>query len=189
VDVLPPGKSLADSEIKGFIVRRLPSGVVSFGYRYRNTARAQRWLPLGIYGSITAEEARGLAKRAAGDVAHGRDPQAERDSARTAAVNTVDKVLDGYLNRSIAARKLRSGEQIASAFDRLVRPRLGKRSIYSLGRGDIIDLLDLIEDESGPVMADRTLAYLRAAFNWYAVRDQRFNSPIIRGMARTKRVH
>jgi integrase len=45
--------------------------------------------------------------------------------------------------------------------------------------------LDSIEDGSGRVMADRTLAYLRAAFHWQQSRDDNFVSPIIRGMART----
>ena len=35
-------------------------------------------------------------------------------------------------------------------------------------------------------MADRTLAYVRKAFNWYATRDDDFHPPIVKGMARTK---
>jgi integrase len=46
-------------------------------------------------------------------------------------------------------------------------------------------MLDEIEDESGPVMADRTLAYVRKAFNWYAIRDDKFLSPIVPGMRET----
>jgi integrase len=186
VDALEPGAIIADTEIKGFVARRLPSGVVSYGYRYRSKSGKQRWLPLGLHGAITPDEARGLAKRAAGDVAHGRDPQAERASARAAAANTVDKVLDDYLARNVGARKLRSAGAVASMFTRLVRPQFGERSIYTLGRQDILDLLDVIEDDNGPVMADRTLSNLRAAFNWYSIRDPKFNSPIIPGMARTK---
>jgi integrase len=34
-------------------------------------------------------------------------------------------------------------------------------------------------------MADRTLAFLRKAFNWWATRDDEFTSPIIKGMARS----
>jgi integrase len=40
--------------------------------------------------------------------------------------------------------------------------------------------------KNGPVMADRTLAYVRKAFNWWATRDDSFVPPIVRGMARTK---
>ena len=42
-------------------------------------------------------------------------------------------------------------------------------------RSHVIKMLDRIEDENGPVMADRTLAYLRKALNWYADRDDQFN--------------
>ncbi len=35
-------------------------------------------------------------------------------------------------------------------------------------------------------MADRVLAHTRKAFGWYAARDDRFNSPIVKGMARVK---
>ena len=55
-----------------------------------------------------------------------------------------------------------------------------------MGRRDIVEMLDAIEDENGPVMCDRVLAYLRKAFNWQASRDEQFNSPIVRGMQRTK---
>lgn len=47
-------------------------------------------------------------------------------------------------------------------------------------------MLDAIEDYNGPVMADRVLAYVRKAFNWWMVQDEDFKSPIVRGMARTK---
>jgi integrase len=48
-----------------------------------------------------------------------------------------------------------------------------------------VRLLDRIEDENGPVMADRTLAYVRKVMNWHASRSDEFRSPIVRGMART----
>jgi hypothetical protein len=53
-------------------------------------------------------------------------------------------------------------------------------------RSHVIKMLDEIEDANGPVMADRTLAYVRKAFNWYATRDDQFSVPVVRGMARAK---
>ena len=58
-----------------------------------------------------------------------------------------------------------------------MKPRIGKLSIYEVRRSHINKMLDEIEDANGPVMADRTLAYLRKAFNWYAARDDQFNVP------------
>ena len=158
VDALAAGKSVADTEIKGFVVRRLASGTVTYGYRYRNRAAEQRWLPLGLHGQITPDEARELAKKRAGEVADDRDPSAERAAVRVAATNTVNAVLDAFLARHVRKQRLRTADEFERAFDVYVRPRLGNRSVYELGRRDIVELLDAIEDTNGPVMADRVLA-------------------------------
>jgi integrase len=191
VDALKFG-ILADTEIKGFVVRRLDSGAATYGFRYRDkTTGTQRWIGLGVHGKVTADEARSLAKKRAGEVADARDPVAEQEDSRAAArvakvaeANTVDAILDKFVARH--SSKLRSGDQVSDSFERLVRPRIGSKSIYNLKRRDIVEMLDAIEDENGPVMADRVLAHVRKAFNWWAVRDEDFKTPIVRGMARTK---
>lgn len=191
IDKLPRGGIIYDSEIKGFVARALPSGKVSYGFRYRNLAGQSKWLALGIHGSITADEARTLAKKRAGEVADARDPASERKGARAnsakakvANESTVNAVLDVFVKRH--ASQLRSSGQVERAFDKYVRPCLGHKSIYDLKRRDIVGMLDTIEDKGGPVMADRTLAHIRKAFNWQAARDDDFVSPIVRGMARTR---
>ena len=47
-------------------------------------------------------------------------------------------------------------------------------------RGDVVDLIDRVEDGSGPVMADRMAAYLRTLFYWHAERDEDFIPPLIK---------
>jgi integrase-like protein/Arm domain-containing DNA-binding protein len=186
VDTLRPGESVADAEVRGFVVRRLPSGTVTYGYRYRTKgAGEQRWLPLGLHGQITPDQARELAKKRAGEVADARDPVAERASKRAMTANTLDAVLDTFLDRHVR-KNLSSAAEVERALRVYIRPVLGARSIYDLRRRDIVDLLDSIEDNNGPVQADRVLAYLRKAFNWQATRDDRFTPPIVKGMARTK---
>lgn len=191
IDQMGPGEIMHDGEIKGFVARKLSSGKVTFGYRYRDAGGKQKWHGLGLMGSITAEQARILAKKRAGEVADGRDPSAERMAARQeaarasrAALNTVNTILDDFVKRH--ASKLRSEYQITSALDRYVRPWIGESSIYELKRRQIVEMLDAVEDKAGPVMADRVLAHIRKAFNWQAARDDDFLSPIVRGMARTK---
>jgi integrase len=187
VDALELGLSLADTEVKGFIAHRLPSGVIRYGYRYRNRAGRQRWYALGLHGELTPEQARRFAKTIAGQVAEGRDPATERTAKRAAAHakagTTVNVVLDAFLERHV--QSLRSAREVKRIFKIYVRPAIGSRSIYELKRRDINQMLDAVEDR-GPVMADRTLGWLRKAFGWWALRDDGFNSPIVRGMARTK---
>jgi integrase len=192
VDALKTGEILTDTEIKGFVARRLDSGAATYGFRYRDkTTGKQRWVGLGLHGTITADTARVEAKKRAGEVAASRDPVAEREETRATAkrtkladANTVDAILNAFVSRHV--KKLRSGDQVERAFDVYVRPRIGEKSIYDLKRRDIVEMLDAIEDQNGPVMADRVLAHVRKAFNWQATRDDQFAPPIVRGMARTK---
>jgi hypothetical protein len=187
IDALQPGDILADNEVKGFVARRLRSGVVTYGLRYRVAGR-QRWLALGIHGRITPDKARKLAKQRSGEVAADRDPAEERQASRVkaaqSATNTVDALLDAFLERHVR-KNLRTAKEFERIFNRYVRPRIGSKSIYALRRRDIVEMLDAIEDQNGPVMADRTLGRVRKAFNWYSTRDDTFVPPIARGMART----
>jgi integrase len=174
------------------VARCLPSEAVTYGFRYRDkTTGKQRWLGLGIHGSITAEQARDLAKKRAGDVADHRDPVAELEAKRAEAARerqadakTVDAVLDQFIARHVD--KLRSAKTVTRSLEVYVRPRIGRKSIYDVKRLDIVQMLDAIEDADKAPTADRVLAYLRKAFNWYAARDEGFVPPIVKGMARTK---
>jgi integrase len=47
--------------------------------------------------------------------------------------------------------------------------------VYELRRSHVAEMLDRVEDEAGPVQADRVRAYLRKALSWYAERDDEFN--------------
>jgi integrase len=180
VDGLEPGDSIADLDVRGFTARCLPSGAISYDLRYRTATGERRRLSLGLHGAVTADQARAIAEKRLDDLARDRDPATERQRQRTTTVNAV---LDNYVGRVLGTKRSKPAQ--TSAFDRLVRPEIGTRSIYDLRRADIARLLDSIEDGSGRVMADRTLDYLRGCFNWQQGRDDNFLSPIIRSMART----
>ncbi len=170
---------------RGFGVRVTKAGAKSFIVNYRLKRREHRYT-IGAYPDWkvlpAVREARKLRER----IDRGDNPQA--DKAPPPATLTVSNVLDDFITRYVRNndRPLRSADQIQSAFNRLVKPRIGRLGIYDIPRSKIAEMFDEIEDEAGPVMADRTLAYLRKAFNWRATRDDRFVPPIVRGMARTK---
>jgi integrase len=117
-------------------------------------------------------------------VASNRDPLQERRKAEALAENTLQSICEEYLRRD--GKRLRSRDQIEATLKRLVYPKLGARQIDTILRSEIVRLLDKIEDERGPVMADRVLAHVRKIMNWHASRTDDFRSPIVRGMARTK---
>jgi integrase len=189
IDRLPRGKLLVDTEIRGFVARRLPNGTVSYGMRYRDKATHQRrWLGLGVHGEITPDQARTEAERRRGEIADRRDPLQEKQQQRAeaAGTNTVNALLDAFVQRHVR-KNLRSAPEVERVFDKYVRPAIGAKCIYELRRRDVVEMLDAVEDGGdAPVMADRVLAHTRKAFNWWAARDESFNSPIVKGMARTK---
>ena len=169
---------------RGFGVRVTAGGAKSFVINYRIKGRERRYT-IGQYPDWSAlravREARELRRR----IDRGENPL--EDKAPLAQSGTVAGVIDDFVQRYVQKEaKLRSATLIERAFDQLVKPQIGKIGVLELRRSDIARMLDKIADERGLVMADQTLAYLRKAFNWYASKDDKFNSPIVRGMVRTR---
>src|SRR5262249_48731358 len=123
----------------------------------------------GHLPALSVSEARQRASAAAVRVQRGGDPVFEKRWKRARADNTVNAVLDSYVADHVA--RLRSGDQAVRVFNVYVRPQIGGKSIYDLKRSDVTSLLSHVKERHGAVMADQTLAHLRAAFNWQMVRD------------------
>lgn len=188
-----------DEELPGFGLQTTATGHRSYVFQYRVGGTSRRMkLDGGWFRheaarvQKTAPElkgtARAIARREAeavrGAVAQGRDPLAEMRKVAGAASNTLKAIADDYMARD--GSRLRSGDQREAVLERLVFPTLGGKQIDAITRRDIVKLLDTIETDNGPVQADHVLAYVRKLFNWHAARTDNFNSPIVRGMARTK---
>jgi integrase len=155
------------------------NGHRSFVVQYRSQGRSRR---MTIDGVLGLTEARKRARSLLGDVAKDMDPLQERRSLARAATDTFKAIAGAYLERE--GKNLRSVDQRRAVLIRLVYPEIGARPINDLRRSDIVRLLDHVEDKNGPVMANRTLAYVRKIMNWHASRSDEFRSPIVRGMAR-----
>lgn len=170
---------------RGFGVRVTAAGARAFILNYRLRGREHRFT-IGAYPDWSVlkavREARSLRQR----IDRGENPIEDR--APSPATATVAFILDAFVAQYVRNKNqpLRSADEYESAFNRLVKPRIGKLGIYEVRRSHVIKMLDEIEDANGPVMADRTLAYLRKAFNWYAIRDDLFSAPVVRGMGRIK---
>jgi hypothetical protein len=172
---------------RGFGVRVTAAGARAFVLNYRLRGREHRftigaWPDWSVLKAV--REARNLRQR----VDRGENPIEDRTLSPATA--SIASILDDFVARYVRNPKQplreRTAAEYESAFNRLVKPRIGKLGIYEVRRSHIIKMLDEIEDANGPVAADRTLAYIRKAFNWYATRDDQFNVPVVRGMARVK---
>jgi integrase len=207
IKAIKPGDTRMEKRVpdsKGLYLIVQPSGRKSFAVRFRVNGKLKKLtLPRGI----TLAAARVGAATAWEEVEKGNDPSAAKKQAKhaqkVAAANTFQAIAESYLEREGKkkdGKRLRSLEWRRTLLQRLVYPTLGDQPITMIRRKAIIELLDDIEDGKlscpdkktgkrkrivgGAVMAHMTLAIIRRIMNWYAVRDEDYEVPIVRGMAR-----
>ena len=192
----PRRSEIPDPAARGLYVVVEPSGFKSFAVRFRFDGKSKK-LSLG---NISLSAARKAAADALHEVQQGRDPTALKQQAkakrRAIEADTFAATVERYFQIECGMR--RNGDHLSFSpnhrtaarrladLERLVLPVLGKRPVSEIKRSEVVAVLDSIELEQGPVMADRTLGYVRRIFNWHAARSDDFRSPIVRGMTRTK---
>jgi integrase len=166
-----------DEETTGLALRVSSSGRKTWTLHYTGADAKRIRLGLGTYPATSLAAARTNADVARGQAEAGKDPRTRTEAG------TLQAVCEEYMKRE--GNRLRTCEDRQAILDRLVYPTLGQRPIDTIRRSEIVRWLDDIEDENGPVMADRTLSIVQRIFNWHALRSDDFRSPIVRGMMRT----
>ena len=184
-----------DATLPGFALRvsgptpTTPEGRRTWTLFYRHGGKQRRLsLPLP-YPALGLADARRQAGDALARLAEGKDPAADRAETKAAAArapDTVANVVDLFIRRSLEAknRAPRYVTETRRNFDLHVLPRWEGRDIKTITKRDVIDLLDSIADggakvkgpdgkrrtvKGGPIAANRTLAAVKACFN-FAVR-------------------
>ena len=127
-----------DSEIKGFGVRVMPSGVASYFIFYRNADGRQRKLTLGRVGTLTPDEARELARSRLSDRFKGADPSADRHKAKKST--TVSELCDLYVADAAHRIKASTLKVDKSRIERHVKPLIGRLRVASLKAEDVLRL-------------------------------------------------
>jgi integrase len=165
-----------DLGLPGLVLRISYGGTRSWRVLYYEKSKAKTY-GIGRYPIIDLKTAREKARSFL------ENPQL---ALRRIVDHTFQAVVDDFLKRHVEANGLRSRVAIERCFDRYVLPHWKDRPISDIRRADVTALLDLIEDQNGPRQADMVLAILSKLFNWHQARTDDFNSPVVRGMKRTK---
>jgi hypothetical protein len=98
----PTRQEIPDSFLPGLylIQQPKPSGARSWAVRYRHQG-VPRKLTLGSYPAIDLKAARHLAGKALRAVAEGRDPGREKILARAAKADSIDRIVEEFLERYV----------------------------------------------------------------------------------------
>jgi integrase len=169
VDAATPPASgetiLWDETIAGFGIRVRASGSKTYFVQYRagkGRSAPVRKVTLGRHGSPwTPDSARLEAKRLLGLVAGGADPAATQALRKQA--DTLNDLANRFLEEHVAAkRKQRTGVEYRRLLNLMVLPKLGKKKLEDITRGDIAKLHHGLSKT--PYQANRVLAVCSALF-------------------------
>lgn len=168
---------LRDAEVIGFGVRCKPSGAKSWFVEYRNASGRNRRMFLGAVGTLRLSDAtsregervpgaRSLARDVLAMAAAGRDPLAER-SARRKAVS-VREMMAAYVahleTRTPEPARPSTLAELRRLIEKEIKPRLGSRKAEDVAAAEVAAVHREI-GERAPVLANRVLFYLAAAYN------------------------
>lgn len=170
VDAAPPQDAkyiLWDSMIPGFGISVAPSGTKSFILRYRpgrhGRLAPKRFVTIGRFGSVTAEQARRRATKILGEVADGKDPAATAHEEREAA--TVASAAQEFLSVHVKAKRKSNTEAFyRHVLESKVLPALGQRKLRNVSRADVARLHHSMR--ATPYMGNRVIAVLGSLYSW-----------------------
>ena len=160
-----------DTDLKGFGLKIMPSGVRSWIVEYRPGAGgrgvAKKRLKVGG-DALTPEVARAAAEKLLASVALGSDPSSDRSAEREAM--TVSDLLDMFVERHVEAKRKAASAEFYERTARLhIKPAIGSRKVNLLQRADVAKMHSGIGAKpkgGGKFVANRALAILSAAYGW-----------------------
>jgi integrase len=153
-----------DADIPGFGLRRRRGGADRWIFQYDIHGRT-RIMTLGSPKIITAGRARETASALHAKVRLGEDPAGDKAESKVLAGETFGALVDRYLakrgktfKQTTLKNRLRYLQKHCRPFHSLPLSKIDRRAVASR--------LAKLEDDSGPIEANRVHAALSAFFNW-----------------------
>ena len=170
-----------DAGFPGLSLRVTDRGRKSWSLFYRFHGR-QRRFTIGRYPAIKPAQARREATFALERVRQGIDPGDEKRTRRDVPLpesELFEALVQDYLERHVRKNCAPATYKEAKRdLECNVLPEWRGRSIASVGRRDAISLIDGLVERGVEIQANRTLARVRALFNWAIDKDRISTSPV-----------
>ena len=157
-----------DDFLTGFGVRIRPTGAMVYLLQYRAGSGRNaplRRMKIASVGTVTAHDARTIAKKALGAIANGADPAAQRTAEREAL--SFSELVQIFLKEHVEAK--RAPGTAAYYRDILVRvavPELGTRKADKITHNDLLKFHLKLRDR--PALANRILAVVASMYSFAA---------------------
>lgn len=155
-----PGEILRDKTVQGLHLRCTPTKKAFYLY-YRTKGGTERRPKLGDYGSITLDQARQAARKVLTEVGAGKDPGKENKEARDE--KTVEDLWTEWRKRK--GEKKKSADADEWLWTKKCQA-LAKKRLSEVTYSTVADLHDSVTKAGAPTSANRSVALLRAMFNF-----------------------
>ncbi len=200
---LEPGQKdrlVFDTACPGLGVRLTAKGTRTFLAQWTDPATRRKVRePLGVWGSVTIDQAREAVRARLGAVAKGIDPSAERvrrrqeaERSRAETALTFGTLIDEWAGLHLIHRRPRYAREAQRALRHAFDHMLNKPAAR-ISRTETVNTLDGLAKAGKAAMAGRTMAYGRACFRWAEKRGKVpanpfMSLPIPAGAAERERV-
>jgi integrase len=176
---------LPDGGCTGLYLIIQPSGKKSWAVRYRYLGKPRKLTlgtalvlepgepePASVDSALTLAAARKLATDALLKVRQGIDPAKDKqdnirkggEAAAVRAADTVENLSAQFIDRYCKVKN-RSWAQTEAIFNNRVLPKWSGRVVHEITKEDVQELVDEIAEEF-PILANRTLSWVRKWFAW-----------------------
>jgi integrase len=148
-----------DTELKGFLLRIQPSGVISYYCSYRNRQGKRNRLSLGRHPTVTPAQARDHARQTLASVVKGEDPAT---AARPEKSHTLESYLKNDYGPWVKAHRKTGGatvDRIKASFPKLQSQLLAEFSPQQIDKWRT----RAVNDGKKPASINRDLSALKSA--------------------------
>jgi integrase len=153
-----------DEKVSGFGVRLQPTGAKTYVFQYRagsGRLAPRRRMTIARVGDISLGDARRLADRARGEVAHGRDPALEKIQKK--AADTFQQLAETFLTEHVEAKRKRTtAAHYRLILEKHVLPVLGSRKAAEVTTSDVARLH--MKLGTRPYIANRMVAIVGSMY-------------------------
>lgn len=169
--------------VRGLLLRHSYGGTKTWRVMvYRNGVSQS--FALGRYPVLKLSEARDAAIEFARNYKKTGSPKPAKSPPTFSEV--ADDYLAKYVNAPTADRDhaLRTASVIKQRIDKHLRPKFKHYEFSAIGRAELAELLDEVQENHKRPMAQAVLTIFKSIASWYEVNDNHYRSPVVRKMRR-----
>jgi integrase len=163
------------TEASGLGIRVMPSGNISWIYRFTLNGKRQK-MTLGKYPGISLKQARELHLQAQNLKEEGINPVDDKKHEKLRERFTVGILINEWYHGYVAKNR-KQPLQIKQQIEAHIIPLLGDIELEKLKPVDVARALDIIVNRGAPIHANRILSSLKQAFNYAVSRGNIQHNP------------